>query len=180
MTNGGGVGIIATDLLMDEEGELAALQPKTIAALDKQMPRIWSRANPVDIVGDADGARYSAAVDALADDRGVGAVLVMNVPTALTSPVEVAHAVAGAPGAKVAPLIGCWIGGPDAQDGRKVLHEAGRTLERCTRVNRACSKRWPRLACSVPQRHWRAGSSGRPRRRCSPGCCTSEAGSCCG
>jgi acetyltransferase len=52
-------------------------------------------------------------------------VLVMNVPTALTSPVEVAHAVAGAPGAKVAPLIGCWIGGPDAQDGRKVLHEAG-------------------------------------------------------
>ena len=125
LTNGGGVGIIATDLLIDEGGELAALLPRTIAQLDKQMPRSWSHANPVDIVGDADGARYSAAVDALADDRGVGAVLVMNVPTALTSPVEVAHAVVGAPGAKVAPLIGCWIGGPDAQDGRKVLHEAG-------------------------------------------------------
>ena len=125
LTNGGGVGIIATDLLMDEGGELAPLLPRTIAQLDKQMPRSWSHANPVDIVGDADGARYSAAVDALADDRGVGAVLVMNVPTALTSPVEVARAVAGAPGAKVAPLICCWIGGPDAQDGRKVLHEAG-------------------------------------------------------
>ena len=44
--------------------------PRTIAQLDKQMPRAWSHANPVDIVGDADGARYAAAVDALADDRG--------------------------------------------------------------------------------------------------------------
>ena len=71
------------------------------------------------------GARYAAAVDALADDRGVGAVLAMNVPTALTSSVEAAHAVTGAPGAKVVPLIGCWIGGPQAEAGRKVLHEAG-------------------------------------------------------
>ena len=89
------------------------------------MPRAWSHANPVDIVGDADGARYAAALDALADDRGVGAVLAMNVPTALTSSVEAARAVAGAAGAKVVPVIGCWIGGPDAQAGRKVLHEAG-------------------------------------------------------
>jgi acetyltransferase len=125
LTNGGGVGIIATDLLMDEGGELATLQPRTVTQLDKHMPRSWSRGNPVDIVGDADGARYAAAVDALADDRGVGAVLAMNVPTALTSSVEAARAVTGAPGAKVVPLIGCWIGGPEAEAGRKVLHEAG-------------------------------------------------------
>jgi acetyltransferase len=125
LTNGGGVGIIATDLLMDEGGELAALLPRTIAQLDKQMPRAWSHANPVDIVGDADAPRYAAAIDALADDRGVGAVLAMNVPTALTSSVEAARAVVGAPGAKVAPLIGCWIGGPEAQAGREVLHAAG-------------------------------------------------------
>jgi acetyltransferase len=125
LTNGGGTGIIATDLLLDEGGELAQLQPKTIAQLDKHMPRAWSQANPVDIVGDADGARYAAAIDALADDRGVGAVLAMNVPTALTSSVEAARAVTGAPGVKVVPVIGCWIGGPDAQAGRQVLHEAG-------------------------------------------------------
>ncbi len=82
---GGGVGIIATDLLIDEGGELAALQPGTIDRLNKQLPRTWSHANPVDIVGDADGARYAHALDILADDRGIGAVLAMNVPTALTS-----------------------------------------------------------------------------------------------
>lgn len=125
LTNGGGVGIIATDLLMDGGGELATLTAKTIARLDKTMPRIWSRANPVDIVGDADGPRYAAALDALADDRGVGAVLAMNVPTALASPEEAAHAITGAAGAKVVPVIGCWIGGPSAEAGRRVLHAAG-------------------------------------------------------
>ncbi len=125
LTNGGGAGIIATDLLMDEGGELASLLPRTIGNLDKQMPRSWSRANPVDIVGDGDGARYAAALNGLADDRGVGAVLAMNVPTALTSSVEVARAIVSAPGAKVVPVIGCWIGGPEAQAGRHVLHEAG-------------------------------------------------------
>ena len=125
LTNGGGAGIIATDLLLDEGGDLATLQPRTIAQLDWLMPRAWSHGNPVDIVGDADGARYGAAVDALADDRGVGAVLAMNVPTALTSSVEAARAVSGAKGAKVVPIIGCWIGGAEAQEGRRVLHEAG-------------------------------------------------------
>jgi acetyltransferase len=125
LTNGGGAGIIATDLLMDEGGDLATLHERTIAALDRQLPRTWSRGNPVDIVGDADAPRYAAAIDALADDRGVGAVLAMNVPTALTSSSEAARAVVGAPGAKVVPLIGCWIGGPDAAAGRKLLHEAG-------------------------------------------------------
>jgi acetyltransferase len=125
LTNGGGVGVVATDLLLDEGGELATLAPNTIVRLDKVLPRIWSRGNPVDIVGDADGARYTTALDILADDRAVGAVVVMNVPTALTSPVEAARAIAGAAGRKVVPVIGCWMGGPDADDGRKALHEAG-------------------------------------------------------
>lgn len=125
LTNGGGAGIIATDLLIDEGGELATIAPRTIGALNRKMPRSWSRANPVDIVGDADGPRYAEALNALADDRGVGAVLAMNVPTALTSSVEAARAVAGAAGAKVVPVIGCWIGGPEAQAGRHVLHEVG-------------------------------------------------------
>jgi acetyltransferase len=125
LTNGGGAGIIATDLLIDEGGELAILQPRTMDRLDKVMPRAWSHGNPVDIVGDADGARYAAALNALADDRNVGAVLAMNVPTALTPPDEAAQGIVGAAGRKAVPVIGCWMGGPDAAAGRKVLHDAG-------------------------------------------------------
>src|SRR5262249_61492135 len=111
-------GIMATDVLLDEGGELAALAPETIAALDKRMPRIWSRANPVDIVGDADGVRYTGALDILANDRNVGTVLAMNVPTALASSEEVAHAIAGAAGRQAVPVIGCWVGRPQAGGGR--------------------------------------------------------------
>ncbi len=125
LTNGGGVGIVATDLLIDEGGELADLAAKTIAQLDTSMPPGWSHGHPVDIVGDADGARYAAALAALADDRAVGAVLTMNVPTALTSSADAARAIAAAAGCKVVAVIGCWIGGPMAEAGRKVLHEAG-------------------------------------------------------
>jgi acetyltransferase len=125
LTNGGGAGIIATDLLMDEGGELAALQKPTLEKLDEQLPRIWSHGNPVDIVGDADGARYATALDILADDRGVGAVLAMNVPTALTPAQEAARAIAGAVGRRMVPVIGCWIGGPDADAGRRILHDSG-------------------------------------------------------
>jgi acetyltransferase len=124
LSNGGGIGIIATDLLLDERGALADLQPGTLERLDQLMPRAWSRSNPVDIVGDADGARYAAAFDILAEDRGVGAVLAMNVPTALTSSADTARALVSAPGLKALPLIGCWIGGPAAQAGREVLHQA--------------------------------------------------------
>jgi acetyltransferase len=123
LTNGGGVGIVATDLLLDEGGELAALSEATIEQLDTVLPRIWSRANPVDIVGDADGPRYAAALDTLAADRAVGAVLAINVPTALTSAEDVARAIASAAGAKRVPVIGCWIGGPEAEAGRRILRD---------------------------------------------------------
>lgn len=125
LTNGGGAGTITTDVLMDEGGELANLDPRTLEKLDRELPRPWSRGNPIDIVGDADGARYARTLDILAEDRSVGAVLAINVPTALTSSEDVARAITLAAARRVMPVIGCWIGGPDAEAGRRVLHEAG-------------------------------------------------------
>jgi acetyltransferase len=80
LTNGGGPGVLATDALMDLGGRLAALSPETVARLDALLPKTWSRANPVDIIGDAPGGRYTAALDALLDDAAVDAVLVLNCP----------------------------------------------------------------------------------------------------
>ena len=65
-----------------------------MAKLDAALPPIWSRANPVDIAGDADAARYAAALEALLSDDQNDAVMVMNVATALASPSEAAAAVA--------------------------------------------------------------------------------------
>src|SRR5262249_3271022 len=93
LTNGGGIGVLAVDRLIDLGGRMAALSPATVAALDAQLPPLWSRANPVDIAGDADAARYAAAMTALLADDANDAVLVMNVPTALASAHDAAASV---------------------------------------------------------------------------------------
>src|SRR5690606_23445969 len=93
-TNGGGSGVLAVDRLVDLGGTLASLDPDTVRRLDRQLPPTWSRSNPVDIVGDADAARYTVALEALLADPANDAVLVMNVPTALSSSSGAAEAVA--------------------------------------------------------------------------------------
>ena len=93
LTNGGGVGVLAVDRLMDLGGELAAISPHTMKKLDTALPPIWSHANPADIAGDAGAERYAVALECLLDDPANDAVMVMNVPTALASALEAAKSV---------------------------------------------------------------------------------------
>ena len=65
LTNGGGAGVLAVDDLIQSGGRLAPLSEGAMAALDKVLPANWSRANPVDIIGDAAPKRYADALDAL-------------------------------------------------------------------------------------------------------------------
>ena len=96
LTNGGGIGVLAVDRLADLGGSLADISPATMDKLDAALPPIWSRANPVDIAGDADAKRYAVAIDHLLEDDANDAVLVMNVPTALASAADAAKAVVAA------------------------------------------------------------------------------------
>ncbi|MBL4741083.1 MAG: CoA-binding protein, partial [Sneathiella sp.] len=57
LTNGGGLGVLAVDNLIELDGKLAQLSNETIAKLDAVLPSTWSGANPVDIIGDAPGKR---------------------------------------------------------------------------------------------------------------------------
>src|SRR5215207_5353148 len=85
LTNGGGIGVLAVDQLIDLGGTLAGVSDETLIKLDRLLPPTWSRANPVDIIGDADAARYAGALEAILADQANDAVLVLNVPTALAS-----------------------------------------------------------------------------------------------
>jgi len=115
LTNGGGIGVLAVDRLVDLGGSLAALDPETVARLDAVLPPGWSRANPLDIVGDADAGRYAAALETLLASPDNDAVLVMNVPTALSSSEEAAEAVASVLERRRRPLadkpvMAVWLG----------------------------------------------------------------------
>ncbi|MBI3507480.1 MAG: bifunctional acetate--CoA ligase family protein/GNAT family N-acetyltransferase [Proteobacteria bacterium] len=113
LTNGGGLGVLAVDALMDEAGHLASLDAATMARLDAVLPKTWSKGNPVDIIGDADGPRYAAALQALLATPEIDAILALNCPTAIASSVEAADAVvAVAKNARV-PVLASWLGGTE-------------------------------------------------------------------
>ena len=128
MTNGIGVGMLALDRLVDLGGTRAALSEATLGTLDDALVRGWSRRNAVDMLGDADGSRYAATLEALLEDRENDAVLVMQVPTVLSDPDETANAVVRTLQARPRmamrkPVFAVWLG--EQPQARKTLGEAG-------------------------------------------------------
>ena len=65
VTNGGGAGVLAVDDLVETGGSLVKLSNELIAKLDTMLPATWSRANPIDIIGDATAERYAATMEAV-------------------------------------------------------------------------------------------------------------------
>ncbi|MBX9758818.1 MAG: acetate--CoA ligase family protein, partial [Beijerinckiaceae bacterium] len=116
LTNGGGLGVLAVDELAALGGKLATLTPQTIERLDALMPPTWSRANPADIVGDADAPRFAAALGPILEDANTDVAMVIHCPTALSRPVEVAKAVAEAVidhrrrAFRAKPVFAVWLG----------------------------------------------------------------------
>ena len=125
LTDGGGIGILATDALLDRGGRLAELAPETVARLDAVLPPGWSRGNPVDIVGDAPAQRYVDALTVLLEDKGADAILILNCPTAVTSAVEAARAVIGTVKPHDRCILTNWVGDETAQPARRLLIDAG-------------------------------------------------------
>ncbi len=123
LTNGGSVGVLATDALIDEGGRLADLSGATLAALDQALPRTWSHGNPVDLIGDATGARYREALAVVQKDPGVDGVLALHCPTAVVSALEAAEAVAAAPGGPL--LLTSWVGNGTMAEPRRRFAKRG-------------------------------------------------------
>ncbi len=122
LTNGGGAGVLAVDALEERGGTLTTLAPETLTHLETVLPPTWSHANPVDILGDAKGDRYAAAIEALVADPGCDALLVMNCPTAVADSLEGAQTVVEAAARyRRRPIFTCWLGETAAIPSRRLF-----------------------------------------------------------
>ena len=121
ITNGGGPGVIAADRATDVGIALAELSDATIEALKQALPPNWSHGNPIDLIGDADAARYRAALTACLADPGVDGVLVMLTPQAMTAPMEAARAVIECAKASDKLLLTCWMGEQQVAESRRLF-----------------------------------------------------------
>lgn len=125
VTNAGGPGVLATDALISAGGELATISTETMAELNSFLPASWSRNNPIDILGDADPARYAKALKVAANDPNSDGLLVILTPQDMTDPTQTAEHLK--PYAKIdgKPVLASWMGGPDVQAGEMILNRAG-------------------------------------------------------
>jgi acetyltransferase len=120
VTNGGGMGILATDRLADLGGRLAEPGPDTMAALEASLPPAWSHGNPIDIVGDANADRYRRVLETVLPDPNVDAVLVLNCPVALLPGIDAARVVVDAIERFAdKPILASWVGGAAQAESRR-------------------------------------------------------------
>ncbi|MEJ2453151.1 MAG: bifunctional acetate--CoA ligase family protein/GNAT family N-acetyltransferase [Candidatus Thiodiazotropha sp.] len=122
MTNGGGIGVLAADAVIDAGGRLAELPRETVAELDRLLPPTWSHQNPIDLIGDADGERYAATLKVLAKASAVDGILVLNCPTAVASSTDAAESVIKSFKENPRlPLLSSWVGEGSAAKARALF-----------------------------------------------------------
>jgi acetyltransferase len=122
LTNAGGPGVLATDALLLEGGELTSLSKETLAELDKVLPSHWSHNNPIDVLGDADAARYAKSLEIAAKDPSSDGLLVILTPQAMTDATGTAEALRPYAQLEGKPVLASWMGGPDVQAGEAILN----------------------------------------------------------
>ena len=123
LSNAAGPGILATDALVKDGGELAELSEETLAELNDLLPSYWNHRNPVDIVADADPERYARAVQITTKDTNSDGLLIVLTPQVMTDPTKTAEAITAIESFGGKPVLASWMGGDDVAAGEDVLNE---------------------------------------------------------
>src|SRR5690348_5254856 len=117
LTNAGGPGVLATDALIANGGELAPLSDTSVQALSQFLSPNWSHANPIDVLGDASPDEYAHALEIAIHDPNSDGLLAILAPQGMTNPVRVAkHLKAYARGSGK-PVLASWMGGKLVSEG---------------------------------------------------------------
>lgn len=125
MTNGGGAGVMAADAAAALGVTLADPDEALLRRLDPALPPNWSRANPIDIIGDAPIERYVATLAALLAEPKAGAILFVHAPTAIVPAETVARACLPLIEATPSRVMSCWLGGASVAPARALFESAG-------------------------------------------------------
>jgi acetyl coenzyme A synthetase (ADP forming)-like protein len=142
VTNGGGNGVMAADYCEELGIDLPPLPKKIIEKLDKsgKMHPAWSRANPLDTIGDAGPERYRIALEAVISSDSYDGVIMIQTLQTMTRPVEDAKIAVEMQRKYKKPVIGAFMGGPFTEPGVKYLEEHG--IPNYNDVDRAAKAMW--------------------------------------
>jgi acetyl coenzyme A synthetase (ADP forming)-like protein len=128
LTNGGGVGVLATDAA-EKYGLPLQFAPADLQAeLRKSMPEFGSAKNPVDLTGMAGADWYYPSVRSAISHSWVDGLVVLYCETAMTNPLEIAQTIHKAikdSGITDKPVTISFVGGEKSEEAMRWLVENG-------------------------------------------------------
>ncbi|HNQ32508.1 MAG TPA: acetate--CoA ligase family protein [Methanoculleus sp.] len=122
VTSAGGFAVLASDYAEAHGVDMVDLPDEVLRELNAFLPPFWNRANPMDIIGDADAARFAALFDVLIRHQDFwDIVFVIAVPTTLADPAHVANEIVRFSRNTEKMVVGCMLGGDSIRSGLRIL-----------------------------------------------------------
>jgi len=128
LTNGGGVGVLATDAA-ERYGIPLKFAPEDVQAeMKKHMPEFGSAKNPVDMTGMAGNDWYYETVKYAISNKWTDGLVILYCETSITNPPEIAESIKRAiddSGVKNKPVTVSFVGGDKSDEAIAWLNEHG-------------------------------------------------------
>ncbi len=121
ITNAGGLGVLTVDTLVKAGFELPEIPEKILEELDEFLPKGYSRANPLDVLGDALAERYEKTLRVLSRRDLFDFFVAILSPQEMTQPLETARVLSQ----MRKPVFACFIGGKNFISARRFLKDEG-------------------------------------------------------
>ncbi|MEM2124738.1 MAG: CoA-binding protein, partial [Methanolinea sp.] len=122
VTTAGGFAVMASDYAERYGIDLVPIPEAMREELDAFLPPMWSRENPLDIIGDGGVERYARVFDVLTKYQDSWDIaVVIAVPSALLDPVHLGSEIARFSRSTRKVVIGCLLGGESMRAGERIL-----------------------------------------------------------
>lgn len=124
VTNAGGFAVLSNDYAERYGIEIVDLPKAVIDEMDKFLPPFWNRGNPIDLLGDADGARFAKTFSVLAKHDDLWDIcMVIGFPNLVLTSERFAKQIMMLSESTEKRIVSVLIGGAEMNGGRAILRE---------------------------------------------------------
>ena len=125
ITNAGGFGVLSSDYAEQNGITMIEFSQTIIDELNAVLPADWSRANPIDMVGDSSADRFAKTFDIMIRNQDLWDIaFVIAVPSAISDPIRVANEIVRFSKHTHKMIVGCMIGGDSMKTPLRILRDA--------------------------------------------------------
>ena len=125
VTNGGGLGVLTTDVIEEKRLGLAEFSPETIKKLKKIIPPYANVANPLDVIADAGSEVYRGALNVPKGAPEVDIIVVIVLFQAPAIDERILNILVNLSDERKKPVVVIAVGGEYTEGHRKILEGYG-------------------------------------------------------